>query len=563
MAATHVIAANQACSSSTNTWNVIWKLTRALQKAGYRYLASSDGSAKETAEDPQLSKWVGTTGTTNAGAAAASIAAPSRGRAAVTGLTGIVAADKGKFLVISGAATAGNNHWHRIEEITSSTAVKVSSRGTPFTPTTDANNGALTWSIWDPMTETIPAGIAATQCWLLMQGPSTIKIPITALPTVGGSTGLDFIRGENIVQASTGWEGELVGYVYDAGAGHIVARNRIRGTGSGIFGLDTANALTGGLSGATVTQVGTAKEYRREIVFWKNTNQTQGSLYWNVVEPVGETTLNSLTGAAGCTITVAPGGGGTGNAYPTTAYICVGSSTGTHVAWSVWNTNNGGVAGAYGNAQIMVADTIAESGYSADGSFIIWLGNTQSGAEGGGAGFAFQLMDDSEEGDLDPYASLHFLPTQTLYSPSRTAVTTSNSGVGDLWAITQAPLSTQSCWRGWRNRGLATGDAFQDFDIQIDRLVIGNASVLATNNNDTEKVASAPATAPKRVTEPFRITSAAAFFKIRKGSARWMRMIQGGQGTSLFNNKTFMQLTSSNPAMLGGPWDGTSIPTQA
>lgn len=145
----HVVAGNYTFASAP--LRLIWRLTRSMKKAGWKYMASSNGSSKGTSKDPGADFW-GAGVTTNAGASAASIAAPTRGRATVTGLTGITSSDKGRFILISGAATAANNHQHQIEEVLSSTSVRIDAR--TFAVASDANNGSLTWAIRDPTSET-------------------------------------------------------------------------------------------------------------------------------------------------------------------------------------------------------------------------------------------------------------------------------------------------------------------------------------------------------------------------------------------------------------------------
>src|SRR5262249_45864829 len=145
----------------------------------------------------------------NAGAAnAAVVAAPARGRAVVTGLTGVVAADKGRFLVITGSSVSANNHAHQIEEILSATSVSIDAR----TFAVGADGTPRTWSILDYNQDTFPFTANATTRWILMRGPSILKIPFTASITTG-PTGFSFIRGENVVQSTTGAEGECLGYI--------------------------------------------------------------------------------------------------------------------------------------------------------------------------------------------------------------------------------------------------------------------------------------------------------------------------------------------------------------
>lgn len=582
----HVVIPNFPPVSSTNMFNQVWKLTRALKKAGYKYKASGNGTTKDTTADPKNDKWNGTgVGVsagivTNVGAAAASIATPTRGRATVTGLTGIVASDKGKFLVISGAATGANNNAHQIEEIVSATSVRISAHDA-FAVASDANNGALTWEVRDPANsgETYPsATLDAVQAWWCAQGPSTIKIPITSAPVAGGG-GFNFVRGENITQASSGFEGEILGWVFDSGAGYLSVAPRLRGTGAGVYGLTDGQQFSGDVSAATVTQQGTALEYRHEVVFWKNTNQTEGSIFHAIVEPVAEGATNlfsTIAAQSGCTGAVAPGGTtatpneGTNNGFPTFAWVHWGSSNlggAGHETWDGKNSSN-----PVANAQIMCADLIEEENWSADGSWV-YAYNVTNIAGGAHNGFAFQRMDDCEDGDLDPYVSM--APAGgllTLYTNSRTgAGTQSSSGSAIDECFTTAWNSNASAgtahviWRGWRRRGL-TGDGVggqQDFELSmlIPRQTASAVTSIniTTNAGDADKVATAPAAT--KVREPLWITSIQSSRKMRKGTCRWMYAVQGGNGTDTYDNKKWIQLSPTNAPFIAGPWDGTSTPT--
>lgn len=580
----HCVIPNFTPISATNVFNQIWKLTRALKKAGWKYLASGNGTTKDTTANPVNDTWngtgVGATAgiVTNAGAAAASIAAPTRGRATVTGLTGIVAADKGRFLVITGAATGANNNSHQIEEIISATSVRVDARA--FAVASDANNGALTWAVRDPANtgEAYPsATLDAATGWWCARGPSTLRIPITSAP-VAGPGGFTFVRGENIVQAVTGFEGEIVGFVFDSGAGYLVVAPRLRGTGAEPYGLTTANALTGGISGSTVTQVGTALEYRHEVVFWKSTNQTEGSIFHAVYEPVAEGALNSfatIAAQAACTASVAPGGStatannGSNNGFPTFAWVHWGSTnlgTTGHENWMGTNSAN-----PIGNAQIMCADLIEEQSWSADGSWILAMAATNF-AGSGHNGYAFQRVDDGEDGDLDPYVSMAPSGGQTaLYGNTRTGAggQTTVGSTGECFTSAWHNLTAGTAhviWRGWRRRGLS-GDAAtnqQDFEaglllaMQTDS-ALGTGLFVALNTSDAERVATAPV--PTKTREPIWIVSSQIARKMRKGTLRWMYVVQGGNGTDTYDTKRWIQLSPTVAPFVGGPWDGVSVPS--
>src|SRR4051812_10397804 len=88
--------------------------------------------------------------------------------------------------------------------------VTAHSNGT--TKVSSGNNGNDSWgNNGDPLLDTYPSFLnSALGCWIVMRGPSTLKIPINVAPT--GAP----LRGEKITQANTSAEGELIGYVYDA-----------------------------------------------------------------------------------------------------------------------------------------------------------------------------------------------------------------------------------------------------------------------------------------------------------------------------------------------------------
>lgn len=570
----HVQIPNFVPSTTSTNFNQVWKLTRALKKAGWKYLASGNGTTKDTTSDPVNDGWngtgVGTTAgiTTNAGAAAASIAAPTRGRATVTGLSGIVSTDKGKFLVITGGATAANNHSHQIEEIVSGSSVRIDAR--TFAVASDANNGALTWSVKDPAntTETYPsATLAAVAAWWVGRGPSTLKIPITSAP-VAGTGGFTFVRGENIVQTSSGWEGEIIGFVFDGvSSGYLVAAPRLRGTGVGIYGFTDGQVITGATSGATVTQNGTALEYRHEIVIAKANNETSGTIGHVVYEPVAEGATNSfltIAAQAGATATVAPGAttttanNGANNGFPTFGWISLGQGAGTHVVWV-------GVSGSitYGNAQIMCVDAIEEQLYSADGSWTYPMAYLETPG-GGHVGHGFYRCDDCEDGDLDPYVSFG-QGSSTLYGNARTtngAAHAIGAAVSEIFTTSLVVNTTTfTVWRGWRKRG-QTGDTAanaQDFEMGLLFCQQNNGRQLAISVTDFERVATALVST--RVREPIWILSSQNLRKMRKGTVRWMYMVQGNNGTDLFDSKQWVQLSPTTIPFIAGPWDGSSTPT--
>jgi hypothetical protein len=548
----HVVVPNFAPSSGSQIFNQLWKLTRALKKAGWKYLASGNGSTKDATNDPALDLWGAGTVSNAGGTASITIGTPARGRALVSGLSGIVAADKGRFLTLSGSANGANNHEHQIEEVVSASSVRIDARNFAVV----AETASLTWDIRDPLGDSFPS-ISSVAAWWCARGPSTLKIPITAAPTPG-PTGSTFVRGENVVQTTTGAEGEIVGYVYDSGAGYLVIAPRLRGTGSGVYGWDTSNTITGDVSGASVTQNGTALEYRHEMVIHKSTDLASGTIYQGTFEPVADATatFGYCATQSGCTASVAPGEGGTGNAFPAHAWVHWGNGTPSHQSW--FGTN---FALTCGNAQIMVADCIEEEDHSADGSWILPF-SIYALPGGGHNGYAFQRVDDCEDGDLDPYVSMAPVGgMQTLYNNTRTAAgnQTSSGGVtGDafssVWLAGSQSGTAHVIWKGWRT----LWGNFQDFEACM--LRVGQSStttlVLAQNYTSSDRLATAPV--PTKAREPIWIVSTQTNRKMRKGTLRWLWAVGGGNGTDTYDNKQWLQLTPTAIPLVGGPWDGSS-----
>lgn len=559
----NVLIPNLSPLSLSGPWNYFWWLSRAMKKAGYKYKASGDGTSKDTSGNPAADLWnttPGTAGPSVASGAAAAIQAPSRGRATVTGLSGITSAHKGMYLVISGSGTPANNNAHQIEEILSATSVRIDAR--TFAVAADA--GPLSWNIRNPIGDTYPAGLTAATAWWLAEGASVLKIPIAAAPSAGAS-GNNFLKGENIVQAGTGAEGEIINWVFDTInlAGYLVVAPRLRGTGAGAFGWDTGNVITGDVSGATVTHSGTALEYRHQLVIWKNNNDTNGSLFVGSFEPVGDSAemFSTLAGSAGCTATVAPGGGGTGNSFPAHGALMWGSNTtGTGHNW------RGQTGTGVGIGQVIVADAIEEQDYTADGTWHVAMNNSASAGFGSHFWYSFMRMDDPEDGDLDPYIIVHPQVIQALYLNTRTTlggvesaggVLAFNTSIGSMSAYWGVSRTMAHCWV---RRGL-TGEFYQDIEQTAQKPSQTNTSfVLSTNESDPARVQAAPSATPAKIMEPCSFASVQVLRKCVKGSCKWAFITQGGNGLQLYNGGSLIQLSGNSPGTVIGPWDLSTIP---
>lgn len=563
-------------NTSTAYFNQIWYLTRALKKAGWKYIASGYGpSTEETTGNPAIDAWNDTGGgsVTNAGATSTGIAfsATTQGRATITGLTGIVSADKGRFLTISGAANGANNNHHQIEEIVSATSVRVASRAESgsFLLVEESAGASVTWTIRSPVAETYPTALNGVAAWWAARGPSILKVPIgSATPSPGGS-GLSFLRGENVVQATSDAEGEILGVVTDTvgGTGYLVIAPRVRGTGADPYGWSDSDTITGALSGASVTATATVREYRNEIVFWKSTTENTGTIYMNTLDIANPTdgsdlSFATLAVAAGTTPVVAPGGGGTGNGFPTHGWLVLGLNT-TNSTPPKWpGLTSGGTYNA-GNAQIICVDAIEEENHTADASWLIAFAETSLTGGAHGGGLAFQRLDDHENGDLHPYVAIALgVANSALYTNSRTTITYTSS-IADRFNLSANGFGTSTSFGrklfGWRRYGL-TAESFQEFEGSVDQATQTSSLVMATNPSTPAIVSTAVTTT--KVREPLRVVSIQASFKMHKGTLRWLSIAQGGNGTDTYDDMQFLQLSpnATGPVVVG-PWDGVTVAT--
>jgi hypothetical protein len=526
-----------------NWW---WSLTRSMKKAGWKFKASSNGTTKISSSDPAADQF-GTGTVSNAGAAAASIGTLADGRATITGLTNIVAADKGRFLTISGASLAPNNNHHQIEEVLSATSVRIDARN--FAVAADPNNGTLVWTIRDPTGDAYVSftGLQTTVAWWCAQGPSILRIPITSA-SVG-----TFIRGENVTQASTGAQGEFTGYIFSAGTGYLVISPRVRGTGTGVHGWQTGFTITGINSGATVAHNGTAIDYVYEMVFAKTAANTALQIFVGQFDTVADSAemFSFCATQAGCTAAIHPGGGGTGNAFGTKAWVVWGTGTAPGSGVNIPGSTT------FQRGNTICVDALPEQGYSADGSWSLVYSNSTSSPVGFNV-FGFHKLNDTEDGDLSPYATLNPGGVKTLYGEART-----NAGTNPTIATSEfyvgTVTGTANVWFScWRRRGLS-GDTFAEVEpAQLVQKQSAGPGVLGINATNAYRVATG--TDPiARIREPIWLVSGRIDFKMFKGTLKWMYWFSGQQVTAVYGNDPgWVQIGTTLPAAVIGPADGTA-----
>lgn len=460
-------ATNFTIPSSTNVFQVLWKLTRVMKAAGWNTVSHSDGTTKQA------------------------------------------------------SGTNGNDSW--------------------------GSNA-------DPLVDTYPTFDAAAP-WIVMQGPSTLKIPITGNPS-GGTA----LRGETVTQTATSFEGELLGYVYDSvgASGYMVVMPRVNTP-------TNATAIVGSSSAASFTPTGTIVTYRREVMFGKATagNTVSGLMWYICADASGESAqlFSTLAGSAGATATIPPGAGGTGNTFPTLGMVIRGTGGSTTVAAWFGNVTTGFAT----YAQIACANATPATGVTADGSFWTAL-PTQTYNQT--TGFMFTRVDDQEPGDVDPYIWITE-QSATFAAWSRTAFTGSSAQV-HAWTVGNIGAGSTPCLVGYQARGITTGS--RDVVAPFAATCVGAGNQAGTYAQTIQGVpgpfrqlattAPNPAILRELVSIVCPGTTTGTFRQI-KGRCRWLAYASMGNTLDTFDSKTWFCVTTvgaSLPAIILGPYDGLSTP---
>lgn len=493
----------------------------------------------------------------------------------ISGLTGMTVNSPGHHIYLQGSANASNNGVFQILSFVSATSIIIINNNVGAASNTNSGQ----WTELDSLLDVYPSSFqnnTGSGCWINLQGPSTLKIPISAV-----STGI-FIKGENITQSVTGAQGELLGYQFDTttNSGFLVVMPRINGIGSGVKGWSTGSTIiTGTSSTATVTTTtSTPIEYIREMVFWKGSaTQLQGTWYYQCIDGAGESASRFSTLAstvAAVSATVAPGGGGTGNTFPALGACAVRGTGGAQSSsgW-IWLPTSANA----GKLQLMAVNADYTTGSSADGTWTLAVGFPgASSVPNGGAfvGLGFYRLDNNEDGDVDPYVL--FVPnsgTTSPYNASRTGAQAPSTSDNDNFSCGNNAGAGFTYFCGFRRRGFSSNDGFQQFHAAgLAPVGTGQTNFAYNFTYDNDSVATSLSALPVKVREAIWVISvqttmgsnqANQFFgKMRKGTIRWGFMVSGGNGCDTYDSRKWVQLSSTNGPWVIGPWDGVSTPTQ-
>jgi len=171
---------------------------------------------------------------THTGASTGNITAYAFPNQTITGLTGMTASMVGRYLTVSGAATAGNNGQFLINSFTNATTVVVTNNSGSGS---DANDGALAWSVaGSPFPDSAPAFLGSAAAVLDVEGPNDAGDPNPAYTAFRGVSILNVINGaiadeRNIVR--------LKGCAIDG----LLVEGPSVATGAGTFTMPVVNAV--------------------------------------------------------------------------------------------------------------------------------------------------------------------------------------------------------------------------------------------------------------------------------------------------------------------------------
>ena len=533
---------NNTSAALTDLYFVIWKLSRAMKKAGWTYKASSDGSTKDTSGTASNDKWGGnvdpaadTYNGFNGSSAWWNAQGPSTLKIPISGpSTGTFIRGEDGYQASSGA------------------------------------HGEILGYIWD---------IPTSQGYLVIapridgygsdphgwDHTGSILGNLSAATATPSATVIEFFR--EVVFWKSNFSGDQTpgNIYYQCMDGYAEATLRFSYMATNSAGCTGAVAPGGGgtnnffpASGSMVVVGGTPNNVSTTSVG----SQTLPVGTFNVVSTVGFPSAGGFavgatnvyyTGTNSTQFTGCTGGSGT---------VTNGSTITSAMGWPRrWTNHSSGVG--QNQCHVVALNSIYSSNVTADGSFWVAIGSPAVLATDNGAydGFMFSIVDNAEPGDVDPY--VWYMPAADNYTSSPTSILSAASK-----AYCAVTTNGGLVWRMLRRRGMPTGDGFTNASSAL--LVIGqggsNQMAISTNVADRETLACTFNTT--YLAEDIWVISVQAYSRIRKGVVRWMKAVtEGGNaaGTDTFGALSWVQLQNvtgagGTPPFIAGPWDGVTIP---
>lgn len=303
-----------------NSFQSNWKLTRVMKQAGWTYRSSGDGTNKDVSGNPANDLWGGSATSTQDSYAAGSIIAST------------TLATSTSFPVtnasVSVTSTSGFNPSGGVFYV-GGFLQPVTYTGASGNVFTGCNGGPPLSGTTATTVKGLPAQLDSTVGWVVLSGPQTVKVTLSAAP-IGTP-----IRGEIVTQSSSGATGELFGYVWDTvgltGWAVIGPQNAPLATTSS-YGSTTLNNSTTNIS--TFTGSGTL------TVISTSGFASSGTVYvWagGFMQPITYSGIGSGTTFTGCNSN--GGSGAMAVGYPALGAAAVTSSTITVASTSGFPTS--------------------------------------------------------------------------------------------------------------------------------------------------------------------------------------------------------------------------------
>jgi len=543
MANQYAINYNMDINTPNNAFSTIWKLTRCMKAAGWTYKASGDGLNKDTTGVATNDLWGGNVNPMS-DIYPVTIIAPGSDNVSAAGAT------------INVVSTTGFPSSGRFNIGTINTNVTYTGKtATSFTGCS-GGSGTMRYNQAVSLLDTYAA-------WWCAEGPSTVKLGINTV-----STGT-FSRGEIVFQAGTGATGELLGYVVNSAgnSGWIVIMPQ-----TGTF--NSSGQITGTISKAVITPV-SYNLIRRQVVIAKTTNVTDGWIFYETLSDT-EITASSNTAlfsdlaanAANCTGSVAPGNSSSGsNRFPLYGIACIGTAESTAKTFF-------GHTGLYGKSHMAAVNATPGVSTSADGSFWITIWDANQGSATYKA-FGLQRLDNTEPGDVDPFAFYCGYTTDSAGSlASRLTGTTADTP--SVWnnnsfgGAAQTPVATP--FKGYCARTTGTIGIGADQYVPLCAGVVSSSPLAAftaqfTNNAAVMRIRNHPdnatANSPMYI-EMLSVHCIIGGLSIRKGTCRWLGIVSTGWYNDIYNGQWLTigagGYNGVSPAIVIGPLDGVTIP---
>jgi hypothetical protein len=351
---------NYTLPVNNDTASVLFYLTRALKAAGWIYRASGNGTSKDTTGAYGSDLWISAGGQGTGGSGATASITVSSDVGTVSNLSGFTSDTAGqRWLTISGAGNSSNNGTFKILDYISASSVTVRIPG--GTAGSDPNNNSISWTEKIPLLDTKSTSVTSS-AWICLQGPSTIKIPITTLATdsvaiinrFGGTqtsssasiynvnNGIATVNGlSNMTMASVGRILTISGAATSANNGNWIISNWNSSTSVNICNV---NAVQGDANNGSIT--------------WKECNQTPQFIRG---EDITQTTTGAKAELLGVNIDYTNGQG-----YLVAMPRIVGSGGG-RMGWNSTSSLTGSISGATITPSGTVIEYVRE--------VVFWLGS--------------------------------------------------------------------------------------------------------------------------------------------------------------------------------------------